>query len=42
MVSKASDDLPDPDKPVITTNLFFGISSEIFFKLCSFAPFTFK
>ena len=28
----------DPDKPVITTNLSFGISKEMFFKLCSFAP----
>ena len=38
IVSKARDDFPDPDSPVITTNLSFGISKEIFFKLCSFAP----
>ena len=38
MVSKARDDFPDPDRPVITTNLSFGISKEIFLKLCSFAP----
>ena len=24
------DDFPDPDKPVITTNLSFGISKEMF------------
>ena len=39
IVSKAKDDLPDPDKPVITTNFSFGISKETFFRLCSFAPF---
>ncbi len=38
MVSNARDDFPEPDRPVITTNLSFGISSEMFFKLCSFAP----
>src|SRR3990167_10611600 len=37
-VSKANDDFPDPDKPVITTNLFFGISKLIFFKLWTRAP----
>ena len=38
MVSNASDDFPDPERPVITTNLSFGISKETFFKLCSLAP----
>ena len=28
-----------PERPLITINLSFGISREIFFKLCSFAPF---
>ena len=40
MVSKARDDFPLPDTPVITTNLFLGISISIFFKLFSLAPFT--
>jgi len=38
MVSKAKDDFPDPDRPVMTTNLSFGISTVTFFKLCSLAP----
>ena len=33
------EDLPDPDKPVITTNLFLGMSRFIFLRLCSLAPF---
>src|SRR3972149_9768528 len=40
MVSKASDDFPDPESPVITTNLSRGISTLIFFKLCTLAPLT--
>ena len=36
--SLANEDFPDPDKPVITTNLSFGISTVTFFKLCSLAP----
>ena len=28
----------DPEMPVITINLSLGISKEMFFKLCSFAP----
>jgi hypothetical protein len=32
-VSKAKEDFPDPDRPVITINLSFGISKEIFVKL---------
>src|SRR6185312_4167597 len=38
MVSKASDDLPEPDRPVITTRLLRGISTSTFFRLCSRAP----
>ena len=38
-MSNANDDFPEPDSPVITTNLSLGISRFIFFKLCSFAPF---
>ena len=40
IVSKASDDLPEPDKPVMTTNLFLGILILIFFKLFCLAPVT--
>ena len=32
------DDFPDPDNPVITTNLLRGIETSIFFRLCSRAP----
>src|SRR5579872_1421658 len=38
MVSKARDDLPDPLRPVITVNVFRGISTEIFLRLCWRAP----
>src|SRR5690606_7368733 len=38
MVSKASDDLPEPDRPVITTSLSRGISTSMFLRLCSRAP----
>src|ERR1700686_5167891 len=38
MVSKASDDLPDPESPVNTTSLSRGIVSVTFFRLCSRAP----
>src|SRR3989337_3400162 len=38
MVSKARDDLPDPDTPVITVMVFRGISRLMFFRLCSRAP----
>src|SRR5207237_862002 len=38
MVSKASDDLPEPDSPVNTTSLSRGISTSMFFRLCSRAP----
>ena len=40
MVSNASDDLPDPDSPVITTSLSRGISTSMFLRLCSRAPLT--
>src|SRR5437773_10963965 len=38
MVSKASDDLPEPDRPVITTNLSRGMSTSMFRRLCTRAP----
>ncbi|MNQ75963.1 hypothetical protein D3C85_907790 [compost metagenome] len=34
-MSKASVDLPEPDTPVITVNLSCGISTLMFFRLCS-------
>src|SRR5258707_4614798 len=38
MVSKARDDLPEPDSPVNTTSLSRGFDSVTFFRLCSRAP----
>src|SRR3984893_14557122 len=38
MVSKASDDFPEPDSPVNTTSLSRGISTSMFLRLCSRAP----
>src|SRR5690606_17162706 len=38
MVSKASDDLPEPDRPVITIRLLRGRSRSMFLRLCSRAP----
>src|SRR2546427_5112724 len=38
IVSNASVDLPEPERPVIVTSLFFGMSKLMFFKLCSLAP----
>src|SRR5512145_1264375 len=38
MVSKASDDLPEPDTPVNTTSASRGSSRSTFFRLCSRAP----
>ena len=38
MVSKASDDLPEPLNPVITTSLSRGMFSVRFLRLCSRAP----
>jgi hypothetical protein len=40
MVSNASELFPDPLKPVITVNVFLGISTLIFFRLCWRAPCT--
>src|SRR5215469_3847561 len=40
MVSKASDDFPDPLNPVMTVKVFRGISTSIFFRLCCRAPCT--
>src|SRR5258708_7320050 len=34
MVSKASEDFPEPLRPVMTVKLFRGISTEMFFRLC--------
>src|SRR3989442_6882158 len=38
MVSKASEDLPEPESPVITTSWSRGISRSMFLRLCSRAP----
>src|SRR5437764_10742764 len=38
MVSKASEDLPDPESPVMTTSALRGIATEMSRKLCSRAP----
>src|SRR3954471_7683836 len=40
MVSKASEDLPEPLRPVITVSRFFGMSTSTPFRLCSRAPLT--
>ena len=37
-VSNASEDFPDPETPVKTVNLFLGIETLMFFKLCTLAP----
>ena len=38
MVSKASDDLPEPLRPVMTVRVLRGISTLMFFRLCWRAP----
>src|SRR5713226_4677189 len=38
MVSKARDDLPEPERPVMTVRLLRGISRLMFFRLCWRAP----
>ncbi len=38
MVSKASDDFPDPDTPVTTVNWLWGMESEMFLRLWTRAP----
>src|SRR5581483_11599684 len=40
MVSNASEDLPEPDRPVMTMSLLRGSSTSMFLRLCSRAPFT--
>src|SRR3954463_16299691 len=40
MVSKASDDLPEPESPVITTRESRGSSTSTSLRLCSRAPVT--
>jgi hypothetical protein len=37
-VSKASDDFPEPDTPLTTVSFPWGMSQEMFFKLCVRAP----
>src|SRR5579859_8284223 len=38
MVSKASEDLPEPESPVMTVSELRGISTLIFLRLCWRAP----
>src|SRR5882757_11376705 len=38
MVSNASEDFPEPERPVNTTSLSRGISTSMFLRLCSRAP----
>jgi hypothetical protein len=38
MVSKANDDLPEPDSPVMTVRLWLGMVTSIFFRLWTRAP----
>lgn len=38
MVSKASDDFPEPETPLTTVNMPCGISQAMFFRLCVRAP----
>src|SRR5437763_7969725 len=38
MVSKASEDLPEPDTPVTTVSFSMGIENETFFRLLTRAP----
>src|SRR6266498_1163137 len=38
IVSKASDDFPEPETPVMTTNLLRGTTTSMFLRLCSRAP----
>src|SRR5919202_823953 len=40
MVSKASDDLPEPERPVMQTRRFRGSRTVTSFRLCSRAPWT--
>ena len=38
MVSKARDDLPEPDNPVMTVRLLRGMVTSMFFRLLTLAP----
>src|SRR5665213_483584 len=38
MVSNASEDLPEPERPVKTTNWSRGMATSMFLRLCSRAP----
>src|SRR6185369_6374892 len=42
MVSKASEDLPDPESPVMTVSRLRGMETEMSLRLCSRAPRTTK
>jgi hypothetical protein len=42
MVSKASELLPEPDRPVMTVRVSRGMSTSTFLRLCSRAPRTLK
>src|SRR3954471_10895555 len=42
MVSKASEDLPEPERPVMTVSVSRGMSMSTFLRLCSRAPRTLK
>ena len=39
MVSKAKEDFPEPESPVMVTNSFLGILTLMFLRLCSLAPY---
>lgn len=38
MVSKASEDLPEPERPVTTVRVLRGMETEMFLRLCWRAP----
>jgi hypothetical protein len=42
MVSKASEDFPDPDKPVMTVRRSRGMVTSMLRRLCSRAPRTIR
>lgn len=37
-MSKARDDLPEPEMPVMTVKRFLGMDTSMFLRLCSRAP----
>src|SRR6185503_4790733 len=42
MVSNASEDLPEPESPVMTVRALRGSATEMFLRLCSRAPRTLR